>query len=109
MNKNNKNTNPDSRTQIQKFKKNRKKKTKNKTQKHFGPILNPLLGFLLPLSLLYSLSFPKEIMAKRGGGELVASTEASAKDVLGETGDAVEGVGPVARRRRRRRRRRSGS
>ena len=96
-----KNTNPE-------IKKKKKKQTKNKTQKHFGPILNPLLGFLLPSSLLYSLSFPKEIMAKRGGGECVASTEALAEDILGETGDTVEGVGPVTRRRRRRRRR-SGS
>ena len=51
------------------IKKKKKRKRKKKTQKHFGPILNPLLGFLLPSSLLYSLSFLNEIMAERGGGE----------------------------------------
>ena len=79
----------------------KKNKTKKKTQKHFGPILNPLLGFLLPSSLLYSLSFPKEIMAERGGGERGGFDRGFGGGRPKETGDTMEGTWPVARRRRR--------
>ena len=64
----NKNIDPDSRTQIQKFKRKKEKK-KKENPKTFWTNFKSFARVSPSFILLYSLSFLKEIMAKGGGGE----------------------------------------